>query len=493
LIPAKILVVEDESVVAWHVQEVLQRLGHEVVAIAQTAREAIRFASDKSPDLVLMDICLQDQTDGVSAAEHLYLQLDLPVVYLTAHADEQTLRRATETSPFGYLLKPFQEADLHSTIQIALRRHQLERALKDTQQWYATTLISIGDATIATDLDGFITFMNPTAELLTGWTQEEALGEFAARVVCLIREDTGVAIDNPILATLCQSDTITIPDNTLLKSRDDSERPIAGSASPVRNRAGEISGGILVFQDVGDRHQLEHQLREQNRYLEHLRSQQNEFMLALAQEIRTPLTNMRLAISMVQRLVQQLQNPMIANAQMLPSLWQKVEQYLHILQQEWSQEFELIHELLDFREGGAIGAPLSEVRLQDWLPLLIDRVEEPTASAMFQTEIFDDLPPLLLDLSALERLLIQLLIHTSQLRGVQRPILLTAFMHWDRVQIALMCESSDYSDAQALTTSHLRLVLAKKIAIELHAEIKVEQRFGKWCLTLALPTSNAEI
>ena len=168
MIAAKILVVEDESVVAWHVQEALQKLGHEVVAIAQTAKEAIQFAAHKCPDLVLMDICLQGQTDGVLAAEHLYLNLDLPVVYLTAHADEHTLRRATETSPFGYLIKPFQEAELHSTIQIALRRHQLERALKATQQWYATTLVSIGDATIATDVDGFVMFMNPTAELLTG-------------------------------------------------------------------------------------------------------------------------------------------------------------------------------------------------------------------------------------------------------------------------------------------------------------------------------------
>ncbi|MBW4525455.1 MAG: response regulator [Phormidium tanganyikae FI6-MK23] len=265
---ARILVVEDESVVAWHVQEALQTLGHQVIAIATSARQAIQIATDQRPDLVLMDICLQGKNDGVSAAEYLYLNLNLPVVYLTAHADEYTLKRATETSPFGYLIKPFQEADLHTTIQVALRRHQMEVALKDTQQWYATTLVSIGDATIATDIDGFITFMNPAAEFFTGWTQEQALGEFAGRVLDLIDDETGGAIDNPILAALCQGDTITLPARAVLRSRDGTNRPVGDSASPIRNRDGEIIGGVMVFQDMSDRRQRESSLDAQRQILE---------------------------------------------------------------------------------------------------------------------------------------------------------------------------------------------------------------------------------
>ncbi|MBW4421030.1 MAG: response regulator [Myxacorys californica WJT36-NPBG1] len=271
---AKILIVEDERVVAWHVQEALYKLGHHVVGIATTAKEAFQYALDQPPDLVLMDICLQGSSlDGVSAAEYLYLQLDVPVVYLTAHADQHTLRRATETSPFGYLVKPFQEVDLHSTIQIALRRHQLEQALKAVQQWYATTLISIGDATIATDVDGFVAFLNPTAEILTGWTQEQALGAFASQVLDLVDEDTGAAIDNPILAALCQGDTITLPSRALLRSRDGSVHPVGDSASPIRNRKGEIIGGVMVFQDISDRRCQEQTLQKQNQVLEQSQDQ----------------------------------------------------------------------------------------------------------------------------------------------------------------------------------------------------------------------------
>lgn len=264
----RILVVEDESVVAWHVQEVLQTFGYEVIAVATNARQAIQIAAAQRPDLVLMDICLQGKNDGVSAAEYLYLKLNLPVVYLTAHVDECTLRRATETSPFGYLIKPFHEADLHTTIQVALRRYQMEAALKDTQQWYATTLVSIGDATIATDVDGFITFMNPAAEFFTGWTQEQALGEFAGRVLDLIDEETGAPINNPILAALCQGDTITLPARAVLRSRDGTKRPVGDSASPIRNRDGEIIGGVMVFQDMSDRHQRESDLDAQKQILE---------------------------------------------------------------------------------------------------------------------------------------------------------------------------------------------------------------------------------
>ncbi|MCU0550376.1 MAG: response regulator [Leptolyngbya sp. Prado105] len=265
---ARILVVEDESVVAWHVQEALQGLGHQVVAIATTARQAIDFATNHQPDLVLMDICLQGKNDGVYAAEELYLKLNVPVVYLTAHSDEHTLGCAMKTSPFGYLVKPFKDADLDLAIQVALQRYRLEAAIKAAQQWYATTLVSIGDATIATDVDGFITFMNPAAEFFTGWTQEQALGEFAGRVLTLVHEETREAIDNPILAALCKGDTITLPSRAVLRSRDGTERPVGDSASPIRDRDGAIIGGVMVFQDMSDRRQRESNLDAQKQILE---------------------------------------------------------------------------------------------------------------------------------------------------------------------------------------------------------------------------------
>ena len=193
----KILIVEDENIVAWDIKEALEKLGHTVVARVVSGAEAIQIAATARPDLVLMDIRLEGDIDGIAAAAEIYSRFDIPVIYLTAHADDDTLDRATATNPFGYLVKPFRERELHTTIQVALRRHQQEFESNAVKQQFATTLTSIGDATITTDRDGFVTFMNPVAEQITGWQQQEALGKDVNLVVDLVQ-----ASDREAIATL---------------------------------------------------------------------------------------------------------------------------------------------------------------------------------------------------------------------------------------------------------------------------------------------------
>ncbi|MEQ9233706.1 hybrid sensor histidine kinase/response regulator [Coleofasciculus sp. E2-BRE-01] len=127
---ARLLIVEDEEIVAFDIETTLQTLGYEVVGIVTTGEEAIATATQTKPDLVLMDIQLPGKLDGVEAAKEISQRLNIPVVYLTAHADQPTLKRAKITAPFGYLLKPFQEDELKTTIEIALSRHQSEERLR---------------------------------------------------------------------------------------------------------------------------------------------------------------------------------------------------------------------------------------------------------------------------------------------------------------------------------------------------------------------------
>jgi signal transduction histidine kinase len=125
-----ILVVEDERVVALDIKGILESRGYIVPAIASSGKEAIQLASEEHPDLILMDIRLKGEMDGVQAAEEIRTRLDIPVIYLTAYADEATLQRAKITEPFGYLLKPFEERELCSTIEMACYKHQMERKLR---------------------------------------------------------------------------------------------------------------------------------------------------------------------------------------------------------------------------------------------------------------------------------------------------------------------------------------------------------------------------
>ncbi len=138
----KILIAEDENIVAWDIKEALEKLGHTVVGRVVSGVEAIQTAAATRPDLVLMDIRLEGDIDGVAAAAEIYNRFHIPVVYLTAYADDHTLEQATATNPFGYLVKPFQRRELHTTIQVALRRYQQEFESNAVKQQFQLNLIS---------------------------------------------------------------------------------------------------------------------------------------------------------------------------------------------------------------------------------------------------------------------------------------------------------------------------------------------------------------
>src|SRR6185503_9080951 len=157
-------------------QRILERLGYQVPAIAATAADAIIKATALQPDLLLMDIRLQDESDGISAAASILAQRDIPVVYLTAFSDDATRQRARQTAPYGYLVKPFDERTVQTTIEMALERHARDRQTRTHKQWLADTLAGLGDAIVTTDAYGRITFVNPAAELCLRCAQADLIG-----------------------------------------------------------------------------------------------------------------------------------------------------------------------------------------------------------------------------------------------------------------------------------------------------------------------------
>jgi two-component system, cell cycle response regulator len=132
----RILVVEDESVVAKDLERALEDLGYQVAACAQTGSEAIRLAGELSPDLLLMDVRLKGGMDGIEAAAAIKQRQQIPVVYLTAFSDVGTMERAVVTEPLGYLVKPIQEAELRCAIEVAMNRHRLEVSLRDREETF---------------------------------------------------------------------------------------------------------------------------------------------------------------------------------------------------------------------------------------------------------------------------------------------------------------------------------------------------------------------
>jgi len=256
---ARILVVEDEGIVAEDLSQVLERLGYKVADIIAEGEKVLDRARELNPDLVLMDIVLKGEKSGIDVAGELSRE-NIPVIYVTAHADEATLEKAKRTGPFGFILKPFEEQALKSTIEMALYKHSMEKKLREKEVWFSTTVMSIGDGIIATDTESRITLMNTVAEKLTGWSREEAEGQPLASVFDLL-DESGRKISVDLSETLSSGRITGLPAETFLLSRQGRKIPVDDSIAPIKDKVLGIVGAVVVFHDIIERKRAEKELR----------------------------------------------------------------------------------------------------------------------------------------------------------------------------------------------------------------------------------------
>jgi len=265
--PATILIVEDEAIVALDLQMQLEELGYEVVGTADEGAAALALAERHQPDLVLMDVHLKGPADGVQTAAALARRAPVPVVYLTAHSDDHTVRRAADTAPYGYLTKPFQIRELRAAIEVALTKSRMERQLHDSERWFASTLQCVADGVVLTGLDGRVRFVNPSAEALLGCRNEQVLGR---PVGDLVRFAAGAAdADAPaagrpseaVAQALRDGAVVGIEHGLRLLAADGRHVPVDQSASPIDDEHGRRLGAVLVLRDATRRLAQEARLR----------------------------------------------------------------------------------------------------------------------------------------------------------------------------------------------------------------------------------------
>jgi PAS domain S-box-containing protein len=266
--PARILITENEIIVARDLEQRLHRLGYQVAGIVDTGEEAVQRTATLRPDLVLMDIRLNGEMDGIAAAVQIRSATKTPVVFVTAHADLDTLKRAGMSEPVGYIVKPFEEEALHAAIEMAFYRHRAESRLRDMERWLATTLRSMGDAVITTDEAERITYLNPVAESLTGWSLQESLGGPFNTVFRAIHAGDRESVADPVQRVLRDGLLISLDGDIILLSKDGRERPIDESAAPIRDDRGKTTGAVVVFRDATLRVQTEAELRRFNEALD---------------------------------------------------------------------------------------------------------------------------------------------------------------------------------------------------------------------------------
>ncbi len=244
----RVLIVEDEGILAIELKEKLEKLGYNVPATASTGAEAIELAANHRPDLILMDIVLKGDMDGIEAAGKIHSTLKVPIIYLTAYADDGTVKRAKVTEPFGYLVKPYNEKELQIALEMALYRHTMEK-LRESHHWLETVLKSMGDCVIATDNDGHITFVNPSAEKLTGLEHDDAVGKSLDDVIKIIDEETMTPVNSLINTALNKNSAVTSTGSNLLSTANGKDVPIDYIASPIADVQGVVMGVVLILKD----------------------------------------------------------------------------------------------------------------------------------------------------------------------------------------------------------------------------------------------------
>jgi PAS domain S-box-containing protein len=252
----KIMVVEDESIVAEHIRRSLLNMGYSVTSVVSSGPSAIKDAEDKSPDLVLMDIVLDGEMDGIETAKLIRSRFNIPIVFLTAFSDENILQRAKITEPFGYVIKPFNDTDLRINIELALHNHKMEKKLKDSEQWLTATLKSLGEAVITTDKNGNIKTINPYAEILTGCRQEDALGKHLSTVFKVISEETGKSVKDPVKKAIEEGSFYGLADRTLLVAKEGAKMPVDIIGSAIKDDRDNIMGVALIFYDIIERNRI---------------------------------------------------------------------------------------------------------------------------------------------------------------------------------------------------------------------------------------------
>jgi PAS domain S-box-containing protein len=269
--PLRILLVDDDLNSTQNLQPRLLKLGYQVVATATTSKEAIDKSAVHKPDIVLMNTRLRSGNDGIKTGKLIHSNYNIPIIYISSQAGQDTIRQAGSTGPFGYIIKPFDDSQLYVSIEIAQIRFKLENQLRENQQWLDGVLMSIGDGVLAVDNTGYIRFINAQAEQITGWGRSEAIGKLVFEVLQLKDEHSGEVLDlssNPpkgSVKSMHESGT-----EALLISKNGDSKPLEINFNPIIGKNNEPMGVVFAFRDITHRRSALKQIQLQTNRAEAL-------------------------------------------------------------------------------------------------------------------------------------------------------------------------------------------------------------------------------
>jgi two-component system, cell cycle sensor histidine kinase and response regulator CckA len=283
----RILVVEDETVVAMGLETDLSRLGYEVIGIADSSSEAVRQVADLQPELVLMDIKLRGPKDGIETAAAIRKQWQIPIVFLTANSNETVVARAQEVDPSGLLGKPYRTNDLNAAITLAVHQHKLRRALFAEKTWLGTMLSSLSDGVVATDTEGVVRYLSPVGERLTGWEHADAIGKPIEDVYTLETLE-GQPLPECQLRRALRLRQPVERGEFLMKTRSGTRLSVEDAAAPLVDAKGKLIGAVTLFLDITERRRAEQEREALRKELQRSNEELSRFSYSLSHDLVGP-------------------------------------------------------------------------------------------------------------------------------------------------------------------------------------------------------------
>ena len=263
---AKIMIVESNPLVAEDIEERLQTLGY-TCAVASSRVDAVAKAAEVRPDLALINTELDEKLEGIEVAQEIYNRFDIPVIYLTDYVNEDLFEKKKITRTFGHVFKPYETNQLHLSIETNLYWFREDQKSRNRERVASTILNNIGDAVIATDEGGFVTFMNPVAEILTGWPLEAACGEYITHIFNVSIGESNRSIRTSLMNVLHKGITLhwglsVARDNAYLNTESGIKIAIDYNAAPLKDEKRNIVGMAVTFRDMRKHKEIENRLEQ---------------------------------------------------------------------------------------------------------------------------------------------------------------------------------------------------------------------------------------
>ena len=290
-IMCKLMLVDDEVVILSQLEEIVVAKGHEVVGMATSGEEAIEMAKDLKPDLILMDIRMQGEMDGISAAEQIKAETDIPVIFLSAYSEQALLDRAKTLEPLGYILKPFQERQIITTIEIAFYKSDVEKRLRESEDLHRSLVQTILHGIKEIDLSGKITFANSACHRIFGYEEGGLLGK---KIDDLLSSDSDKELLRSHLSELA-GEQPPVPLILKVKKKDGTAIEAQMDWNYKLDQNGNVTSFISIVNDISERARADASLRKAHDELEHRVKERTAQLVKANQDLEREITERKRA------------------------------------------------------------------------------------------------------------------------------------------------------------------------------------------------------